>query len=177
MLLELSNPPLLSFSFSLSLSLWRVHLRPLPREDRFELRRAATPLLPRLSFSAYVLLVLMAWRHLRDLLGEEQEPFAPQSFIDERQGPLEFREDSTLCKKSPLLSSSPSPAAILVGSASRVQKLGKRNRLFFRKRRKRKCSTDEDCPRSLGLGFLAFTLQAARSSEAKTSSSEMPRGR
>ena len=97
----------------------------------------------------------MAWRHLRDLLSEEQEPFALQSFIDERQGPLKFREASSLCKKSPLWSSSPSPAAILIGFASRVQKLGKRNRLLFQKKRKRTCSTDEDCPRSLGLGFLA----------------------
>ena len=97
----------------------------------------------------------MAWRHLRDLLSEEQEPFTLQSFIDERQGLLKFREASSLRKKSPLLSSSPSPAAILIESTSRVQKLRKRNHLFCQKRRKRKCSTDEDCPRSLGLSFLA----------------------
>ena len=125
-----SPPPLF-----LSLPLERPS-SPLPREDRFQPRRTTTPLLPRLSLSAYVL-VLMAWRHLRDLLCEEQESFALQSFIDERQGPLKFREASSICKKSPLLSSSPSPAAILIGS--RVQKHGKRNCLFFQKKRKRTC--------------------------------------
>ncbi|CAA6660720.1 unnamed protein product [Spirodela intermedia] len=88
----------------------------------------------------------MARRHLRELLREEQEPFALQRFIDERR--CQLRGAYT---KKTRGTGSQTAAALLLEATTRIQKLTKQKQ--ERGRRKRPPSAP------FGLGFLASVLR------------------